>query len=732
MRRNKLEFGLKRRSKVIIRVCLAVIITITLGTLKQLSHDIKESIENSVMMTLSNVTEQSAKIIYKNLTAKQEFLQALGDDIVNECFEDKLACLKRLSVFGKAYGMDNIGIIYPDGLCHMEDGKVFDLKNTDYFAKSFLDQPVITQSCLLDDVEKQYVNIFTMPIQRDGMVPFALIATYASSDFAELMKTDSFGGTGKSVVVDPKGEAVIAVNNCGEDTDIIAYICANPDIAADQNENNYFTFSYNEKTYLSSMKKIGINDWYVLTYVDKESVFYEANLIQKSVLSISIILLSIILITMAILVATLVNHQKNIHKVVFEDELLKEHNYEYLKTVFEKLDDKQKKNLFLTVLDIDKFKALNMSYGNEIGDQVLKYISHVFHEMCPNDQIYRRHSDHFAAIIHAENKEVVEQKLDQFLKKIQIDIKNRKVIPFTLSLGVCRLEEIQHLYRGYTKAMLAKNSMKGNYVNQYAFFEDHLREISIRNMELCSNFDGALQNKEFKVVYQPKFDMRTNQVVGAEALVRWIKPDGQIISPGEFIPCFEDSSQIIQLDEYVFQTVCEQMQEMKKEGIAVKRISVNLSRVHVKSQTIVRKLNEISRKYSIDPSEIAIELTESAVSENSENICDLVDELHRIGFRVDMDDYGTGISSLLSLANADFDVIKLDRNFVNSIGNQKMEAVIKSTIELAKRLNLGVVAEGIETKEQQNFLVKNGCFCAQGYYYSKPVDKELYEEMLRI
>ena len=250
-------------------------------------------------------------------------------------------------------------------------------------------------------------------------------------------------------------------------------------------------------------------------------------------------------------------------------------------------------------------------------------------------------------------------------------------------------------------------------------------------MELCSNFDGALQNGEFKVVYQPKFDMRTREVVGAEALVRWVKPDGKMISPGEFIPCFENSSQIIQLDEYVFKTVCEQMADMKKKNLPVKCISVNLSRVHVKSQRIAERLDKIARQYAITPSDIAVEVTESAISENAENVCGLVNELHRIGFRVDMDDYGTGISSLLSLANADFDVIKLDRSFVNSIGNSKMEDVIKSTIELAKHLNLGVIAEGIETKEKEDFLIKNSCYYAQGYYYSKPVNKEMYELMLQ-
>ena len=156
MSKNKLELGLKKKSKVAIGVCLTIIAVITLVALRQLSRDIKESIEDSVMMTLSNVTEQRAKIIHKNLTEKQEFLQVLSDDIIDECFKDEESCLRRIAVLGKAYGMDNIGVVYSDGMCHMEDGKVLDLKGSNYITKSFSGQPVITKSCLLDDEKKEY------------------------------------------------------------------------------------------------------------------------------------------------------------------------------------------------------------------------------------------------------------------------------------------------------------------------------------------------------------------------------------------------------------------------------------------------------------------------------------------------------------------------------------------------------------------------------------------------
>ena len=176
--------------------------------------------------------------------------------------------------------------------------------------------------------------------------------------------------------------------------------------------------------------------------------------------------------------------------------------------------------------------------------------------------------------------------------------------------------------------------------------------------------------------------------------------------------------------------VCTQMKEMISQGIDVKRVSVNLSRVHLKQPHITQKIKNTIRRFDINPSKLAFEITESALQENI-TMKKIVKELHDMGCRVDMDDYGTGISSLHSLANNDFDFIKLDKSFIDHIGDSKMESVIKSTIDLALRLNLGLVAEGVETREQVDFLMENGCYYAQGYYYSKPITKDEYMNLLK-
>ena len=279
--------------------------------------------------------------------------------------------------------------------------------------------------------------------------------------------------------------------------------------------------------------------------------------------------------------------------------------------------------------------------------------------------------------------------------------------------------------------MIAKNVAKSNPLIIYAFFDKNLRRTSLHNAEIKSSFLPALRNQEFHVYYQPKFDMRTRRIIGSEALVRWIKEDGTMVSPANFIPCFERTGQILQLDEAILDMVCNQMDRMQLAGIDIPRVSINLSRFHLEKPYIIDKIESYINTLGLDPSKLAFEITESAMQDDKIILSDIVFRLHQLGCRVDMDDYGTGISSLQSLANIDFDVIKLEQSFIRNIGQPKMEHVTQSTIELANMLDLQLVAEGVKTQEQVDFLIQKGCYYAQGYFYSKSVPFEDYLKTLK-
>ena len=250
-----------------------------------------------------------------------------------------------------------------------------------------------------------------------------------------------------------------------------------------------------------------------------------------------------------------------------------------------------------------------------------------------------------------------------------------------------------------------------------------MKKEFIESGQIESEFDIALQNHEFEVWYQPKYDIRKQEIIGAEALVRWRNKDKKLISPGKFIPVFEKNGQIIRLDEEIINLVFQDVKEMKRLHYKVVPISINLSRLHLYQPDAIEKIEGLVKKYEIEPSQIVFEITESAVLDDKKSLQCLITRLHQLGFKVDMDDYGTGISSLGSLFSFEFDAIKLDKSFIDHIGDRKMDIIIKSTIQMAKDLNLEIIAEGTETKEQVEFLLQNDCSIAQGFYFSKPLEK---------
>lgn len=253
--------------------------------------------------------------------------------------------------------------------------------------------------------------------------------------------------------------------------------------------------------------------------------------------------------------------------------------------------------------------------------------------------------------------------------------------------------------------------------------EEHMVEDYLFIME--QEFHGAIKNGEFHVWYQPQIDMRTGKHCGAEALVRWQKQDGSLVRPDAFVPPLEELGLIVRLDEEVLENVCRDISQARKQGVALGPVSVNLSRLQAGRRGITRKLKRITEEYEITREELFFEITETA-DEGEDGLPGFVEQMRENGFQIAMDDFGTGNSSLKALQESCFDILKLDRYFVARIGDPKAEIILASTIAMAKKLGLEVVAEGVETEEQICFLLGHQCYLAQGYYYSGPLTKEQY------
>lgn len=247
-----------------------------------------------------------------------------------------------------------------------------------------------------------------------------------------------------------------------------------------------------------------------------------------------------------------------------------------------------------------------------------------------------------------------------------------------------------------------------------------------KNLE--KDFEKALKNNEFKIFLQPKFDIKTEKIIGAEALIRRNK-QGKIIMPDSFIPEYEKAGLITKLDIFVFETICKILKEWKEKGYKLLPIAINESSKDLYNKNHVNKLGQIVEKYKITPNLIELELTETAVVKDIKRAKQAEKDVHSLGFVVSMDDFGVGYSSFYMLKNINIDILKIDKSFSDEVMEDKRGRIIlESIIDMSKKLEIKTVAEGIETKEQIEYLRKIGCDMVQGYYYDKPISIEEFEK----
>jgi len=396
--------------------------------------------------------------------------------------------------------------------------------------------------------------------------------------------------------------------------------------------------------------------------------------------------------------------------------------YHHAETMLRACPDK---TFDLILLDIPDFKIVNSAYGEKKGDLVLKYLA----ESCANyipEALIARQVDKIFGLFPSEYRLTCEQ-----LKEVGINtIKNAPVPNLQIKLGY--YENIDKSYKITIlcdRVQMAIDSIKQDITKSVAYYDDDLQKRRVRNQKMESEFESAIENGEFVVWFQPKVDVHTEKIIAAEALVRWIDKEGNMISPGEFIPLFEKDGLIHRLDEYVFNKVCNFQRERLSSGKKVVPVSVNLSRNSVYHIGTIDNYVEMVNESGISKDLVPIEITESATAAG-QRIMNLADELKNAGFSLHMDDFGAGYSSLSSLGTISFDVLKLDKSLVDQIGSDRGNNVLKHTIMIAQELGMKVVAEGVEESNQISFLRLAGCNMIQGYYYSPPRNEAIFVEML--
>lgn len=398
------------------------------------------------------------------------------------------------------------------------------------------------------------------------------------------------------------------------------------------------------------------------------------------------------------------------------------------------LKESPNKEFALIYTDVAKFKYINDKYGYVEGDNALKTIANVIKKSINKGEIAARvGGDNFLLLVEYENMAILLERLQKANKDLSmLQEKHGRSYKIGIKTGIVITkytgEDISIII---DKANIACKSIKKTHNSYFSIFNEDMHKKMIKEREIEDIMEEAIENKEFKIYYQPKYKIEERKVIGAEALVRWINPERGMIYPDEFIPLFEKNGFVVELDMYVFEEVCKKFREWINEGKELLPVSVNFSANHFTQYGFAKSLKAIVEKYDIPNNMLELEITERAFANNLQEFSAIMKELKEYGFVLSMDDFGTGYSSLTTLKELPFDVIKLDKSFFTKEDTtSKDKILISNVVHMAKELNLRVVSEGVETSEQADFLQSIGCHTAQGYLYAKPMPVEQYEEKL--
>ncbi len=382
-------------------------------------------------------------------------------------------------------------------------------------------------------------------------------------------------------------------------------------------------------------------------------------------------------------------------------------------------------------INLKNFRYVNKSLGSQGGDMALKmYVSSAKVFLTAEEMIARMGGDNFVILVKKDN-------VDNFIEKftnlpITMNL-GQKPVSFNIQsrMGIFYASEKDSISELLNNPAIALNVAKNIRNLDVVKFTKEMMVNAMHQREISSEFLKSLSNNEFIVYYQPKVNLQTKQLCGAEALVRWIRHN-TIVPPVDFVPILEKEGSICALDFFVFETVCRSIQEWKVRGIEPVRVSVNFSKLHLRNENLANQILGIMRKYKVDSKYIEVELTEVSDYEDCQAMKAFVDVMRENGISVSIDDFGTGYSTLNVLKNFNVNVIKLDKSLLDNIGNKDSfdEVVVKNVVNLAKEMNKDVIAEGVETETQAKFLSNINCNSVQGFLFDMPLKQEEFEKRL--
>lgn len=716
---------------LLLLISLAFIVTVSV-----VFNNIKTNLEREIISSLSEEAEENAALIEKEIDAKFGVLQSFANELSST--GDEIAEIRDMQSFVEVYNFRRMGFVDLNGIAKTTDGFEKDLSFREFYQVGLKGESFITESLqeTIGDSTEDMINILSVPVyDNKGEIKGVLFATYLTEKFHEVIFSDSFQGEGYTYIVAGDGDVISSYGDGmqKEYDNIFIYTgdAAQYDDAIQEKVENDMRekisrvgIGVNEDNdkYFYCYKPLEIEsadmNWYIFSIEPKSVLDERMHPIMRDIQFLTVILICILVMANIVFLFYNLRRRQELFRLAYKDSITGGDNFSNFKEKAKKYENTEG---YVIALDISEFKLVNNVCGNASGDEVLKVIWDVILANCnDNEQAARVNADRFVIFWIESSKKTVTYRIEKLINEIEGISEQLSVPRLYPVIGIRAVEKLDDADKRYGEALRAKALVKNRRDRHYAFYDEIDYDTIVENKKLENGFEKALADKKFEVWYQPKFNSHTGKIVGSEALIRWRADDGSLISPGRFIPLFEKNGNIIRLDEYVFREVCRQQKEWQKEGIQILPVSVNISRFSLYYSNVVEKYERIINYYDVDHKYVQIEITESAIIENTV-IVELIQKFHDAGFDILLDDFGSGYSSLASLNQMPFDTIKLDKSLVDYVGNENGEKLLKFIVQLVQSLGMKITAEGVEYKEQLDFLENLNCDDIQGFYFSKPL-----------
>ena len=734
--------------KVVSIIFLFSVILITI--LYSFDRYINKKLESQLVTSINDISDQNIKLIKNVINSKFKLLNIIAKEFSDYTEEDFANSHEYTEEIAKAFGFRELGLALPNGITYMSSNTIFDISDREYFKYSMNGENYVTET-LEDMGDKTDINVYSVPIiNSNGEVKGVCFAMYDTEEFVDLLQVSSFSGNGYSYIIDSKGNIVSDSQKMvkNHDNNLFDGLINKSETSNIKEINNkaiedlkdginsnisgYTKYDYEEYKY-AVYSPLNINGWFLITVVPVDILTERILPINNIVHIVSIIIFISALSTVLYFIRKQIKEKDYLKKIAYSDSFTGLYNKNYLK---EKLLDKEMNNKeyksALVIYNIKNFKVINEIYGVNTGDYLIKEISKILIKNKKYDKeiIAHGYADEFAARYFYKNKKELETRLNKVISDSKLINYNNKVFN-NLYIGVYEIKEEEYNFEElYNHANIAKNKNKLLKAEPFTYYDETLAANETSEKELQEKIKEGILKKEFKASFKPRFDCKTKKITGCEALGRLHKSNGEIYFPSEFFDISDKTGFTRQIEELIFEDICIKINQWQKKDIEIVPVSINISRSYLNNIDDFYNLKRILIKYNISPKYIQFEISESSLFTNDKELRKIINKMRSYGFKVLLRDFGVGYLSFSSMRDFKFDILKMDRSFVDKIGNKKGEYIVKEIINLAKNLDMKVIVEGVKTREQFEFLKENKCDEIQGEYFSQSLDCESFENLL--